>query len=65
MLCRELCRDPSSGTETKDNENRSIEASIEAKHNGTETREKTSSEADRVEGGAEASGSGTEAKRHS
>ncbi len=57
-----MCRDQGSGTETKDKEKRSAEASIEARHADTETREKTTGETDRVEGSAEAPGSGAEAK---
>ena len=57
-----MCRDQGSGTETKDKEKRSVEASIEARHAGTETREKTTGETDRVEGSAETPGSGAEAK---
>ena len=49
-----MCRGKGSGTEAKDNEKRSAEASTEAKHTGTETREKTMGKTDRAEGSAEA-----------
>ena len=57
-----MCRGNDSGTEAKDREKRSAEASIEARHADTETREKTTGETDRVEGSVEAPGSGAEAK---